>query len=156
MLDLADSSIHWFKHFLSQHTRLIHEVKKTQHQNWLWSYTGWDFLKKPVRKYISIQLRMKLKKWSIFMINWVSSCLSFFLSACTAATYFFFAPTCTSTMITLKPWALHDEIQHFILRFNKFHYIPDTTERHIWGLKGCPKVRQRHGAFPGNFSVKHQ
>jgi hypothetical protein len=42
---------------------------------------------------------------------------------------------------------LNDEIQYFILRFNAFHYFLDTTERHIWGLKGCPKARQRHADF---------
>jgi hypothetical protein len=71
--------------------------------------------------------------------------LSFLLpERCMAATYIFIAPTCTSSMITFKPCALNDEIQHFILRFNKIHYIPDTTERRAWGLKGCPKTRQRH------------
>jgi hypothetical protein len=43
----------------------------------------------------------------------------FFLSASTAATYIFIAPTCTTIIITLEPYALNDEIQHFIVRFNK-------------------------------------
>jgi hypothetical protein len=39
------------------------------------------------------------------MMNWISPCLSFFLSASTAATYNFIAPTCTTTMITLELYA---------------------------------------------------
>jgi hypothetical protein len=41
---------------------------------------------------MSIQGGMKLKKPSILVVNWVSSCLSFLLSASTAATYIFTAP----------------------------------------------------------------
>ncbi len=55
----------------------------------------------------------------ILVVNSVSSCLSFFLSASTAATYIFTALTCTTTTITLDPCALNAEFQHFILRFNK-------------------------------------
>jgi hypothetical protein len=40
----------------------------------------------------------------ILVVNWVSFCVSFFLSACTAATYNFTAPTCTTTIITLEHW----------------------------------------------------
>jgi hypothetical protein len=41
--------------------------------------------------------------------------LSFFLSAFTAAAaYIFTAPTCTTTIITLKPCASNTEFQHFI------------------------------------------
>jgi hypothetical protein len=43
--------------------------------------------------------------------NWVSTCLSFFLSASTAATYIFVAPTYTATIITLEPCALTAEFQ---------------------------------------------
>ncbi len=38
---------------------------------------------------------------------------------CTAATYIFTAPTCTTTIITLKPCSLNAEFQYFIARFNK-------------------------------------
>jgi hypothetical protein len=48
--------------------------------------------------------------------NWVSTCLSFFPSAFTAATYIFLAPTYTATIITLEPCPLNAEFQHFILR----------------------------------------
>ncbi len=51
----------------------------------------------------------------------VSPCLCFFLSASTAATQIFTAPTCTATIIPLEPCVLNGEIraqfQHFILRF---------------------------------------
>jgi hypothetical protein len=56
--------------------------------------------------------------------NWVSSCLSFFLSASAAAAYIFIVPTCTTTIISLEPCAyLNDEFQHFILRFNKMSLL---------------------------------
>jgi hypothetical protein len=38
---------------------------------------------------------MKLRKPSILVVNWVSSSLSFFLSASTAATHIFTDPDCT-------------------------------------------------------------
>jgi hypothetical protein len=77
----------------------------------------------------------------ILVVNWVSSSLSFFLSAPTAATYIFTTPTyitstCTSTLITPKPRALNAEFHHFILRFNKnFICFADTTERRDRGWK---------------------
>jgi len=43
----------------------------------------------------------------------LSSCLSFFLSAFTAATYIFTAPTCTTAIITLEPCALYAEFSAF-------------------------------------------
>ncbi len=49
--------------------------------------------------------------------------LSFFLSASTAATYIFTAPTCTTTIITLEPCALNAKFQHFILRFIKTAFL---------------------------------
>jgi hypothetical protein len=42
--------------------------------------------------------------------------LSFFLSAFTATTYIFLAPTYTATIITLEPCALNVKFQHFILK----------------------------------------
>jgi hypothetical protein len=56
-------------------------------------------------------------------LNWVSSPLSFFLSASTAATYIFTARTCTTTIISLEPCALNAKFQHFILRFNKMSLL---------------------------------
>ncbi len=55
--------------------------------------------------------------------NWVSSSLSFFLSASTAATYIFTAPTCTIIIIVLEPCALNAETQHFIPRFNRISLL---------------------------------
>jgi hypothetical protein len=46
-----------------------------------------------------------------------------FVSASTAATYIFTAPTCRTTIITLEPCALNAEFQHFMLRFNKISLL---------------------------------
>jgi len=62
---------------------------------------------------------MKLRKPSILVVNRVSSCLSFFLSASTGGTYVFTGPNCSTTIISLEPCALNAEYQHFILRFIK-------------------------------------
>jgi hypothetical protein len=103
--------------------RVIRKARKTQHQNPEFGQTQCEILKKPSKKYISIQPRGGGKrggpqKSSHFCVNWVSSCLSFFLSASTSPTDIFTAPTCTTTTITLEPCALNAEFQHFILRFN--------------------------------------
>jgi hypothetical protein len=92
---------------------------------------------------------MKLRKPSNLVVNWVSSCLSFFLSASAAATYIFTALTCTTTtIISLEPCALDAEFQHFVLRCNisywdliKCPYFADSTER---GDRGW-KEAQRQG-----------
>ncbi len=68
-------------------------------------------------------LRPNLVFPPILVVNWVSSPLSFFLSASIAATYIFTAPTCTTTIISLKPCALDAEFQHFILRYNKISLL---------------------------------
>ncbi len=67
--------------------------------------------------------RVKLRKPSILVINWVSSCLSFFLSAFTAATYIFTAPNCTTTIISLELCALNVDYKHFVLRFIKMSLL---------------------------------
>jgi hypothetical protein len=88
------------------------------------------FLKKPAKRYISIQWGMKFLKPSILVVNGVSFCLFFFLSASTAAAYIFSALDCTTTIISLGPGALSAEFQHFILRFNKMSLLcADTTGR---------------------------
>jgi hypothetical protein len=91
---------------------------------------------------------MKLRKPSILVLNWVSACLSFFLSASTAATFFFTAPNCTTTLISLEPCALNAEYQHFIPSCSisywgllKCLYFVDTTET---GGRGW-KEAQRQG-----------
>jgi hypothetical protein len=68
------------------------------------------------------------------MVNWVSSPLSFFLSASTAPTYIFTAPTCTTAIITLEPCALNAEFQHFILRFNKISFTLEIPLKE--GIRG--------------------
>jgi hypothetical protein len=67
--------------------------------NWEWKF------------YKAKWLRLKLVFPPILVVNWVSSCLSFFLSASTACYVhdIFNAPTWTTTIISLKPCALHAE-----------------------------------------------
>ncbi len=84
---------------------------------------------------------MKLRKPSILVTNWVSSCLSFFLGTFTAATCICTAPNYTTTIISLEPCALNAGYQHFILRFIKMSLLSDTTER---GYRGW-KEAQRQG-----------
>jgi hypothetical protein len=83
----------------------------------------------------------------ILVVNWVSSSLSFFLSASTAVIYFFTAPTYTTTIITLEPCALNAEFQHFILRFNKISFLALglIVKEGIGG--------EREGDFMDNFNV---
>jgi hypothetical protein len=97
------------------YNRVICKVRKTQHQNPEFGHTQGEIRKKPANKYISIQRGMKLRKPSILVVNWVSSCLSLSLSASTAATYIFTAPKCTTTVISLEHRTLNAEFQHFIL-----------------------------------------
>jgi len=72
----------------------------------------------------------------------VSSPLSCFFSASSAATYVFTVPTCTTTIITLEPCALNAEFQHFILRFNKFSLLCRLKD----GIEG-----EREDDFTHNF-----
>jgi len=67
-----------------------HKVKTLNKKSWRFQnhefdHTQGEIQKKPAKKYISIQQGMKLRKPSILVVNRVSSCLSFFLSASTAA-----------------------------------------------------------------------
>jgi hypothetical protein len=43
------------------------------------------------------------------------------------------APTCKATIISLEPFALNADSQHFIPTSNKFDYFMDTPERRVWG-----------------------
>jgi len=43
------------------------------------------------------------------------------------------APTCKATIISLEPFALNADFQHFIPTSNKFHSFMDTPERRVWG-----------------------
>jgi hypothetical protein len=94
---------------------------------------------------------------SILVVNWVSSCLSFFLSASTAstaATYTLATPTCTSTIISLESCALNTKFQHFILSWSisywdliKCLYFVDTTERVDRGWKEAQRQGEDRLAF---------
>jgi hypothetical protein len=106
--------------------------------------------------------RVKLRKPSILVINWVSSCLSFFLSAFTAATYIFTAPNCTTTIISLELCALNGEYQHFILscsipsilRFIKMSLLCGYHwKRGDRGVKGGPKTGWRQHIANANYPV---
>ncbi len=88
---------------------------------------------------------MKLRKPSILVVNWVSSCLSF--PACLHCCYIYFtALNCTTTIISLEPCALNAEFEHFILSCSnsswdlmKCLYFSDTTERGDRGWKGTQR-----------------
>jgi hypothetical protein len=54
-----------------------------------------------------------------FILSFVCAEHPFILSALNAATYIFTAPTHRTTIITLNPFTLNAEFQHFINRFNK-------------------------------------
>jgi hypothetical protein len=62
--------------------RVIHKVRKTQNQNPEFGHTVHKvrFKKNLQKRTLAIQRGMKLRKPSILVVNWVSSCLSFFLS----------------------------------------------------------------------------
>jgi hypothetical protein len=64
------------------------------------------------------------------------------MSASTAATYIFTAPTCTTTIITLEPCALNAEFQHVISRFNEVSLLcgPHSKKEGIGGERR-PKER---------------
>jgi len=84
-----------------------------------------------------------LRKPSLLVVNWVSSCRSFFLSSSTAATYIFTDPNCTITIITLGPCPFHAELQHFILRFIKMSFFALEIPRKE-GIRGERRA-QRQG-----------
>jgi hypothetical protein len=90
-----------------------------------------------------------LSKRSIYMINWVFTLFSNFLNAFTTATYIFIAPTCTTTIITLEPYALNVEFQHFIPIFNKISSFCGYSETGVWGWKEA--IRQ--GDFLNNLHI---
>jgi len=75
------------------------------------SYCTNEIFQTPAKKkYISIQVGLKLRVPSVLVVNSVSFCLSFFLSTSIAATYIFTPPTCTITIISLEPCALNAEL----------------------------------------------
>jgi hypothetical protein len=110
-------------HPLVSINRGIRKVRTTQHHNPEFGHTQGEIKKNRQNKYISIQGGMKLKKLSILVVNWVSPCLSFFMSISTAVTCVFSVPNCTSTIINLELCAFNAEFQHFISRFNKMSWL---------------------------------
>ncbi len=130
--------------------RVFHsKVRKTQHQNLEFGPKSSEIKNKPVKKYISIQGGERRPGWISenhlffcgklsFIVFWPP--LSFFLSASTATTYIFIAPSCTTTIITLEPCALHAEFQHFIPRFNKISLVCKPHSKRGIGVKGGPKT----------------
>jgi len=100
-------------------------------RNW-----GWNFIK----------LGHKLVFPPFWVVYWVSSPLSFFLSASAAATYIFTAPTCTTTIIILELCALNAEFQHFIPIFDKIFLLCEYhCKRGLMGERECD--------FTDNFSI---
>jgi hypothetical protein len=87
----------------------------------------------------------------ILVISWVSSCLSFFLSASTAATYIYLLLLPIQLLLNNYSWTLCIKcwFQDFILRFNKTSLLC----RYHWGDRRW-KWAQRHGqvkvTFPDN------
>jgi hypothetical protein len=94
----SNSWIWWIKStcWISCKYRVISKIRQTQHQNLEFGHTQGDFFFKLAKKYINIQWGVKLRKPSILMVNWISSCLSFFLNTSIVATYIFTSPTCTT------------------------------------------------------------
>jgi hypothetical protein len=88
---------------------------------------------------------MKLIKPSILVIHWVWSCLSFIVSASTAATHIFTVPNCTIIIIGLVPCAVNAEFQYFILRFNKNVFTLRIPLKERIGGERRPKDRMKTG-----------
>jgi hypothetical protein len=101
------------------HIKVICKVRRLGSENGQFLHNRPSNVKLGMKFYKMKQLGPKLVFPPILVVNWISSPLSFLLSASTAATYIFTAPTCTTTIITLGPCALNAEFQHFIQRFNK-------------------------------------
>jgi hypothetical protein len=86
-----------------QCTRVIRKVRQTQHQNPEFRHTRLRFKKDLQKSTLAFKGALKLRKPSILVVNWVSSSISFFLSASNVATYIFTALTSTTTIISLEP-----------------------------------------------------
>ncbi len=85
---------------------------KTKHQNLEFGHKLGEIQNKPEKSTLEFQRGEETQKGiNFFSVNQVSSCLSFFLSASTAATYIFTAPTCTVTITTLDSSALNAEFK---------------------------------------------
>jgi hypothetical protein len=58
--------------------------------------------------------------------------------------HIFIAPTCTITIITLKPYALNVEFHHFISRFNKIFITLQIPLKEGFGGERRLRLFQRH------------
>jgi hypothetical protein len=99
--------------------RVFRKVRKTQHQNpEFWSKPVWDSKKKNLQKStIAFQSGWNSEMHHWFgVVKWVSSSfwppLSLFLSASTAATYIFTAPTCSTTKLP-QTWCIKCRVSAF-------------------------------------------
>ncbi len=77
----------------------------------------------------------KLVFLPIWVVNWVSSCLSFLQSTSTVATYILNASTCTTTIMMLKPYALMQSVNISYWDSIKFPYFANTAKRQDRGWK---------------------
>ncbi len=125
----------------SEDIRVIRKVRQTQHQNPEFGHTQGEILKKPAKKYISIQ-----GGWGVKTINFggkLSFILSFRFPERLHCCYIYFhCSKCTTTIISLETCALNAEFEHFLLRCSisywdliKCPYFADTTERGDGGWK---------------------
>jgi hypothetical protein len=73
--------------FHIRENRVPSKVRITQHQNSEFGHTQGEIKKNYQKSILAFNGGKKLRKPSLLAINWVSSCLSFFLSVSTAATY---------------------------------------------------------------------
>jgi hypothetical protein len=104
------------------------------------------------RKYINIQSRVKLRKPLILVVNWVSSCLSFLLSASTPTTYIFTAPICTATILVSN---LVRQMLSFSISFwdNKISSLCRYHWKRGYGVKADWKTGWKQGDFTDNSNI---
>jgi hypothetical protein len=125
------------------HNRDLRKVSKRQHQYPQFGHTQGEIEKKPAKKYISIQLGVKLRKPSILMVPEFH--LSFFFPERLHCCYidfhcsYLYSYYNSSRTLCIKCWdsAFRTEFQHFILRFSKIFLLihMDTTKRGVRGWK---------------------
>ncbi len=154
-------------HYIEMDNRVIHKGRKIQHRTRTPGHTWWASIK-PFKKKVAFKVGWIAENHRFL---WYSSCLSLFLSASTAATYIFTAPTCTTTIIGLErlhccyiyfhcsylynyynwSWTLFLKCWNFIW-FSTFHSeilknsstFPISLKEGI-GVKGGPRTRLLSG-----------
>jgi hypothetical protein len=115
---------------------VISKVRKTQHQNPEFGHTETQKI---------INFGGKPSFILSFLFSWAPPLL--------AATYIFTAPNCTTTIISLEPYALHaGHHQHFILRFIKMSFTLWTPLKEGIGGERRPKDRVKTGLLYGHNS----